>query len=280
MKRFFRGLWEIILEAKADNVTGEAAKVAYYFFLSLWPLLLGLFAFTGILGGEPAFEWIMGWVRMALPAEATRFLSTYVRAVTAEERPDMLSLGILLTLWSGSNIFASLADGLNVIYDIEEGRSWWKRRALALALLVCGSVLLTVGATAVLAGVEIASRLGVGQAIAILRYPLAFITLTALLGLVYYYLPARDQHLAKRYVTVGAGVGASLWLVTTLMFRLYVANFGRYETYGIVGAVIVLLLWLYVTALAILFGGEVAVSLEQGVHERHVEREKERANES
>jgi membrane protein len=266
MRVILQGIWAIVLEARADNVTGEAAKVAYYFFLSLWPLLLGLFAFTGILGGEPAFEWIMDWVRRALPPEATRMLQRYVEDVVAEERPDMLSLGIILTLWSGSNIFATLAEGLNVIYDLPEGRSWWKRRALSIGLLVAASVLLTAGASAVLAGAEIAAALGIDRAIAILRYPLAFLALTALLWLAYYHLPARDQNLAKRWVTIGALVGATLWLLVTTLFRLYVANLGSYDSYGVVGAVLVLLLWLYLTAVAILFGGEVAVSLEQGVH--------------
>jgi membrane protein len=277
MRRYRQSAWGLILEARADNVTGEAAKVAYYFFLSLWPLLLGLFAFTGIFGGEPAFEWIMGWIRQVLPGDATRFLVSYVRQITMDERPEMLSLGVLLMLWSGSNIFAALTDGLNVIYDVAETRSWWKRRAIAVGLLVAASVLLTSGATAVLAGNEIIRGLGLGRTVAFLRYPVAFAALSMLLWLVYYVLPARDQNVAKRYVTAGALVAATLWLTTTSLFRLYVADFGRYETYGIVGGVIVLLLWLYLTALAILFGGEVAVSLEQGIHRRHAEREAKRA---
>jgi membrane protein len=274
--RRFSGLWAVIQEARADNVTGEAAKVAYYFFLSLWPLLLGLFAFTGIFGGEPAFDWIMGWIRSVLPEDATRFVATYVRRITVEERPDMLSLGILLTLWSGSNIFAALADGLNVIYDVEEDRPWWKRRALSLGLLMAGTVLITAGSTAVLAGNEIAARVGIDQAVALLRYPVAFTALTAFLWLVYFFLPAREQSVAKRYIMFGGLVGASLWLMVTSAFKQYVANFGQYHSYGIVGAVIVLLLWLYLTALAILIGGEVAVSLEQGIHSRHANRKSKR----
>lgn len=266
MRNALRGMWAIVLEARGDNVTGEAAKVAYYFFLSLWPLLLGLFAFAGIFGGEPAFEWIMGWVREALPPEATRMLGRYVEDVVTEERPDMLSLGILLTLWSGSSIFSTLAEGLNVMYDLREGRTWWRRRALSVGLLVAASVLLTAGASTILAGAQIAGALGIDRTIASLRYPLAFVALTALLWLVYYVLPARDQKVAMRWITIGALVGATLWLLVTTLFRLYVANLGSYDSYGTVGAVLVLLLWLYLTALAILFGGEVAVSLEQGVH--------------
>ena len=267
MGRFLRVTWAIVKEARSDNITGEAAKAAYYLFLSLWPFLLGLFAFTGIFGGEPAFDWIMGWITSVLPSEPTRFLEEFVREITAEERPQVLSLGILLTLWSGSSIFVSLADGLNRMYDVPEGRSWWKRRLIALGLLLCASVLLPVGATAVLAGAHILERLGLGAAWNVARWPLAYLTLTALAWLIYYHLPNREQRMSIRYVTIGAVVGTGLWLLATSGFRLYVANWGSYgRTYGVVGGILVLLIWLYLTALAILFGGEVAVSLEQGLH--------------
>lgn len=267
-KAFAADAWAIVLEAKADNLPGEAAKTAYYFFLSIWPLFLGLFAFTGIFGGQEAFEWIMAWIKTFLPEEPTRFLEQFVRDITEGSRPDMLSVGILLTFWSGSNIFASLADGLNTMYDLEEGRSWWKRKALAVVLAMLAAVLLTVGATAILAGSEILGLLGAAEGWNALRWPVAFLFLTALLWLVYYWLPDRDQALSKRYVTVGAIVGAGLWVVATTGFRFYVAHLGSYSrTYGFVGSVLVLLIWLYLSALTILFGGEVAVSLEQGLHE-------------
>lgn len=266
-KAIAKGIWRIVLEARDDNLTGEAAKVAYYFFLSIWPLFLGLFALTGIFGGQPAFEWIMGWIQALLPEEPTRFLERYVRELTTEQRPDMLSVGILLTFWSGSNIFAALTDGLNVMYDIEERRPWWKRRAMAIGLLLAASVLLTVGAASILAGHELIETFGLATAYNLLRWPLAFLLLTALLWLVYYYLPDRDQGMSLKWVTVGAVVGSSLWVITTTGFRLYVANWGSYgETYGLVGSIIVMLIWLYLSALTILFGGEVAVSLEQKVH--------------
>ncbi|MDX1623947.1 MAG: YihY/virulence factor BrkB family protein [Gemmatimonadota bacterium] len=261
-------VWQILLEARDDNLTGESAKVAYYFFLSIWPLFLGLFAFTGIWGGEPAFEWIMGWIQALLPDEPTRFLEQFVRRITRESRPDMLSVGIILTFWSGSNIFAALTDGLNTMYDIEEGRSWWRKRALAIVLLVCASFLLTAGAASILAGAEIVEGLGLSRYYNLLRWPVAFLFLTALLWLVYYYLPDRDQGMSTKYVTIGALVGSGLWVLATTGFRLYVAHLGSYsQTYGFVGSILVMLIWLYLSALTILFGGEVAVSLEQGLHE-------------
>lgn len=265
MKGFLSGVRRIVREARSDDLTGVSAKVAYYFFLSIWPLFLGLFSFTGIFGGERAFEWMMRWLQALLPAVSTDFLQRFVRQVTGEARPDMLSLGIVLTFWSGSSIFAALADGLNAMYDIEEGRSWWKRRGLAVLLLVFASVLLTSGVAAILDGERIVAELGLGPVWNVARWPLAYALLAALLWLVYYFLPDRPQGLAWRWVTIGALVGSSLWVLATAGFRLYVARFGSYgETYGLVGSVIVLLLWLYLTSLTILLGGEVAVTLEQG----------------
>lgn len=264
MNAFLRRLRTLVERARRENLTREAAGIAYYFFLSIWPLSLGLFALTGILGGEAAFDLIMGRFQEFLPGEATRFLERYVREITARRRPDMLSLGIVLTVWSGSNIFTALIEGLNAMYDVEEGRPWWKRRLLGMALLLCASVLLTAGATAILAGSEIVAGLGLGTLYDRLRWPFAFILVVALLWLIYTFLPDRDQRGSRGSVLIGAAVGAGLWVLTTLGFRLYVANFGSYDrTYGLVGAMIVLLIWMYVTALAILVGGEVASSLEK-----------------
>jgi membrane protein len=257
-------LRQVLREAMADGITGEAAKAAYYFFLSFFPGILALFAFTGIFGGEEAFDWIMGHLHRALPGEAASYLGGFVAQITGESRPGMLSLGVLLTLWSASNVFSVLTEGLNTMYDLEETRPFWQRRLLALAALVVGLVLLTTAAAALLAGPALVATLGLETAWIYLRWPLAFVLLVAMLWLVYYLLPARDQRQALRPVAVGALVGAALWVLATLGFRLYVANLGSYDaTYGIVGVFIVLLLWLYLTALTVLFGGEVAATLEQ-----------------
>jgi membrane protein len=263
-----RSLWElvrlILREAMRDRITGEAAKTAYYFFLSLFPLILALFALTGIFGGAAAFDWIMGRLERALPGEAATYLEQFVREVTGESRPGILSFSILFTLWSASNIFTALGEGLNRMYDLEEGRPWWKRRLVSLAALVLGSVLLVGGSIALLAGPGFLAFLGLGPTLEFLRLPLAIVMLVLLMWLIYFLLPARDMRDAARPTLIGAVVGTGLWLLATLGFRVYVSQFGRYDqTYGFVGGIILLLLWLYLTALAILFGGEVAATIQQ-----------------
>jgi membrane protein len=265
LKRIFR-------KAVADNITGESAKVAYYFFLSLFPLILVLFALTGLLGGERAFDWIMTQIQGRVPPQAAGLLRGVVREITSRPEAGTLGIGLLLTLWAASGGVTALADGLNRMYDVREDRGFLKKRGIALLLLVAGLVLLVGGALAIIAGVPIIRSLGLGPAAELGAWILAFVLVVAQFALVYYVLPNRDQSRSKATVLVGAVVGALVWLLATTGFQVYVANFGRYRaTYGAIGAVIVLLLWLYLTALAILFGGEVASVLEGVRSERRGE---------
>lgn len=264
IKRLPRIVKRIVVEAMNDNVTGEAAKVAFYLFLSFFPAILVLFALTGILGGDAAFNWIMGRIETIAPGQAGGFLSRFVRQVTNQERPGMLSVGILIMLWAASGGFAALGDGLNTMYNVKERRSWWKKRLVALGLMVAAVVLLIGGALIVVAGPALIETMGMSPLATALRWPLAFLLVLALLWLIYYVLPNRDQARSKWLALFGAAVGALAWLAVTGLFRLYVANFASYgETYGFVGAVMVLMLWLYLSALAFLIGGETASTIEQ-----------------
>lgn len=257
--RALRRVRRIAKSAMDDNITGEAAKAAYYFFLSLFPMIIALFAFTGILGGSAAFDRIMDWLNTALPEDATGFLEGFVREITDERRPDALSLGIVLTLWAASNFFAALGDGLDAMFDVRDRASWWKKRLKALLLMAIGGVLLMAGAIALVAGPQIAGALGLHEVVHWLAWPLVFVLLVGLLWLTYYILPAHDQSGMRRELLIGAVVGTTVWLAATALFRVYVGNFANYgRMYGLLGGIVVLLLWLYITALAILLGGEVA----------------------
>lgn len=264
MKKLARLGREIFDEAVADNLSGEAAKVAFYFFLSLFPLVLILFVLTGIVGGDAVFRWLTERLQAVVPGEASAFVERSVREIAERRRPGLLSFGILLTLWAASNIFAALADGLNTVYDRTEDRGWWKKRGIALGLLLVGAVLLVAGAAVLLVGIEAGESVGFGAVWRIARWPVAFALLLGLVWLVYYFLPNRDQRGAMGETLIGALVGTSLWVLATVLFRVYLRNFGTYgDTYGLVGAVIVLLLWLYLTSLTVLLGGEIAAVLEK-----------------
>jgi membrane protein len=198
-----------------------------------------------------------------VPPQAAGLLRGVVREITSRPEAGTLGIGLLLTLWAASGGVAALADGLNRTYDVREDCGFLKKRGIALLLLVAGLVLLVGGALAIIAGVPIIRSLGLGPAAELGAWILAFVLVVAQFALVYYVLPNRDQSRSKATVLIGAVVGALVWLLATTGFQVYVTNFGRYRaTYGAVGAVIALMLWLYLTAFAILFGGEVASVLE------------------
>jgi membrane protein len=258
MKLLDRGK-RVVLEAVDDNITGEAAKATYYFFLSLFPMILVTFALTGMLGGEAAFDHIMAWLGSAMPDEATTMLEAVVREVTHQRNPGALSIGLVMTLWAASNYFAALGDALDTMFGVRDRSSWLRKRLKAFLLMVLGAGLLIGSAVALLAGPEITHALGIRQFFAWLAWPLVFAALVGLFWLTYYILPAHDQASIRRELLIGAVVGTGLWLLATVLFRLYVsgiADFGR--MYGFIGGIIVLLLWLYITTLAVLLGAEVA----------------------
>ncbi|HEX6694727.1 MAG TPA: YihY/virulence factor BrkB family protein [Longimicrobiales bacterium] len=244
-------------EARRDNITGEAAKAAYYFFLSFFPLLLAAFAFAGFLG-DSAFDTLMRWIRGSVPAEAASILQSVVEEITKDRKPGALTFGIIMTVWSASNFFAAIADGLDAMFDVPPG-SWWKKRIKAIAMMFSAGILLGVGGTLIVAGPAIFEKLGIGVIMTVLRWPLVLAIIVGVFFLLYFILPDRSQHAVKKELLLGAAAGALLWVVATAGFRVYVANMGNYgAAYGSLGGVIVMLLWLYLSALAILFGGEVA----------------------
>jgi membrane protein len=266
LRRGRRVLRRTARAALDDNITGEAAKAAFYFFLSLFPMIIVLFAATGMLGGEFAFARIMDWLTDALPAETVPQFEEVVREITHQNRPDALSIGILLAVWAASNFFAALGDGLDRMFGVPQNGSWWKKRLKAILLMFTGGAALLAGAVALVAGPQIAAALGIREVFQWLAWPLVFVLLVGLLWLTYFILPARDQNAIRREILAGAVVATIIWLLATAAFRFYVGGMADYgRMYGVVGGIIVLMLWLYITSLAILLGGEVAhVLAEEG----------------
>lgn len=263
----------IIHEIKDDDVSGQAAKLAYFMFASLPPALLVLFGITGFVGGGMA-EFITERLVGALPGSADEpesaagFLNQFVQEVVSERAPGPLSIGLLTGLWAASAVFVAASDSLNKAFDVVEDRSWFKRRAMAIGVMV-GFVLLFVGASVMLVGgpqlAEVAQLGSVGDLVwSIVQWPLAFVFVILAFFLVYYVLPNRDQSDCRKVLLKASAIAAGLWLVATFGFRLYIANFGSYSaTYGFVGAILVLLLWMYLTGMVLLIGGEVASEMER-----------------
>ena len=258
-------IWHEIGE---DDLPGQAAKLAYYAFLALPPTFMVLFGLTGFFGSAGAADWITEQLRQVLPGSASELIQTFVEQVVYDQAPGAFSFGLLLALWSASNIFMGLGDTLNTAYDIEEERSWIKRRAIAVGVMLVTVVLILGGGAFILAGPAIGDALGLSGVVdvlwTVLRWPLTLLLVVGAFWIMYYALPNRDQSAYKITLLKGAAAAAVLWLLATAAFRLYVANFSSYsESYGFLGAVIVLLLWLYITGLVVLIGGELNAELEE-----------------
>ena len=262
-------LWKRVMkEFGEDDLSNQAAKVAYYFFLSLPPLVMALFAAAGIFGGEATADVIATRLRGMLPAEAGALVGGFVDEVVRESHPGPLSVGLLLALWAGSNVFMALEDTLNAVHHIREKRGFAKRRLVALGTLLAVGVLFLAGSAVLLGGPALSRAAGLGAAgdaaWSIAQWPLSFGLIVGAFWTIYYVLPLRDQRRCKGVLLRSSAIAAVLWLAATVAFRMYVANFSSYsKTYGILGTVIVLLLWMYVTSLVILLGGEISSEMER-----------------
>jgi membrane protein len=255
-------------EVMEDEIPGEAAKVAYYAFLALPPAILVSFALLGFFGGSAMAEGMNARLQAALPDSAAELVEGFVDQIVNQSAPGPFSIGLLLALWAASNVFVALGESLNTAYDVGEDRSWVKRRALAVGTMLASVFLMLIASVSLIAGPQIANALNLWGAAelawTIIQWPLAFLFVAAAFFLVYYVLPNRDQSACKPMLFKAAMVAAALWLVASAGFRLYIGNFASYsETYGLLGSVIVLLLWLYVTGLVVLVGGELASEMEE-----------------
>ncbi len=256
-----------------DGILGLSAQTAYYFFFSLFPLLLFVTPLLALIGDKQEMVgWVLSRVGRVVPVEAMDVVSGVVEDVVLNESaPGLMSVGALLAAWSGSNIFGALMGALNRAYDVRETRPWVKQQVIRLAALVGAGVVVIAATAIMLGGDQIADWLGNALGLSrevtafwkALQFPIAFAILIVAATAIYYFLPNVVQRL--RHVLVAATVATVLWAVVTLLFRLYVANFGSYnKTYGAIGAVIMLLTWMYLSMLVLLAGGELGAELHCG----------------
>jgi membrane protein len=266
-------LKKTIRETLDDNILGLSAQTAYNFLFSLFPLLLFLAPLLSIIGDKQMMmNTLMSRFADALPPKAYEMFAGVVKDVVFNKNaPGLMSAGALLAAYSGSNIFTTYMDALNIAYDVKDERSWWKKKAIGLGMVIGAGILLGVVTAILLAGNDIIAAAQkhyvIGDTVATvwtyLQYPIAFVLLTLFLWAMYIILPAIKQ--SNKQALAGALFAAVLFVVVTLAFRLYVQNFGSYnKTYGTIGGVIVLLTWMYLASVVVLVGGELNSEIHAG----------------
>ncbi len=273
LRRPWRFLTGLAGHVARDDLTTLSAALSYYFFFSLFPFILFLLALLTLLPWVQGLEgWLLAQAAQVVPGEAYTALEGVIRSLLAQPRSGLLSLGAGLALWSASTAVAGLMSALNVAYGVPERRPWWKVRLIALGIVLAMSFfmilafVLTVSSGPLAAWV--AGMLGPAGGIALLaaNWLVALAAITLVTATVYHVCP--DVDFPWRWFSPGSVLFTLFFAATTLAFSYYVTHFGSYDaTYGSLGAVIILLLWMYLVGMLLLLGGEVNAYLDRAAPE-------------
>ncbi|HXO20239.1 MAG TPA: YihY/virulence factor BrkB family protein [Thermoanaerobaculia bacterium] len=260
-------LWRILHQIYEDRVLGHCAELAYYFLFAIFPLLLFLTTVLGYIAKahiEVQTNIFTYVARVSPSGDITALLSGTLREITEGRGRAKASIGLIAAIWAASNGMLAIGGTLNSACGLKETRPWWQRRITAIILIVTFGVLVVSSLTVMVYGGPIAEavadRYGVGGLFATawkaLQWLLSGVFLVLSFEMVYNYAPNLEG--SREWGTPGALTGVALWLGASFGFRLYLSYFHAYsKTYGSLGAVILLLVWFYLTAFAILMGGEV-----------------------
>lgn len=270
-------VWHQIFE---DALLGHCAELAYYFLFSIFPLLLFLTTLLGYLAeasDEVRVNLFTYIARISPSADVTQLLADTLQEIARGRGKTKLSLGLVGALWVASNGMSAVGGTLNSAYGFRETRRWWTRRLIAIALTVTFAALLVSALVVMIAGGTIgealAQRFGLGLLYALLwrlfQWPLVVFVLVISFEMVYNYAPNVGRRARREWWTPGAVTGVALWLGATFGLRLYLSYVHTYSrTYGGLGAVILLLIWFYLTGFAILMGGEVNSEIARALAKR------------
>jgi membrane protein len=261
-------------EFQQDQCTDLAAALTYYAVLSLFPALLVLVSLLGVVGqGRQTVDAVLQMAAGVVPSDAMNLLRQPIEQLVQSPSAGVaLITGALAALWSASGYVGAFGRAMNRIYEIDEGRPVWKLRPLQLVLTLAGLVLASAVAVMLVISGPVAEA--VGNAIGagsiavtvwnIAKWPVILVCVVLAVAVLYYSTPNVKQP-KFRWISIGAAFAILVWVAASVLFGLYVANFGSYnKTYGTLAGVIVFLLWLWITNVALLFGAELDAELERG----------------
>jgi len=264
----FELLKRTVKDFSNDDMTTYASALAYRAIFSLFPFLLFLIAMLGMLDLNEFFTWLREQISVILPPDALELVNPVIDQLQNQES-GLLSMGILLALWSASVGVRSLMNAMNKAYDVEEGRPTWKLMLLAVVYTIGLALILLAVAGLMIVGPQVmewvADQVGLKEIVvtlwAWLRWPVVVILMMLVVAVLYYVTPDVEQ--SFRFITPGSVVAVIVWIAASVAFGIYVQNFGNYDaTYGSIGAVIVLLLYFYISAAVLLFGAEMNAVIE------------------
>lgn len=255
-------------EAKADQVPLLAAGVAFYAFLSLFPALMALVLIYGLVADPAQIAHQANQLTGAFPGQVRQLITNQLTMVSTHNKGAGIGViaSILIALWSASGGTSNLITAISTAYDEEETRSFIKKRALALGLTLAAIVFMIIVlflVAALPAVLQLFNNVVVRFLLQVVRWALLVVLIAVALAILYRVAPDRDAPKMK-WVSVGAMIATLLWVIASVGFSVYVANFGNYaKTYGTLAGIVVLLFWLWITSYAILLGAEINAESEQ-----------------
>ncbi|HXG01846.1 MAG TPA: YihY/virulence factor BrkB family protein [Candidatus Binatia bacterium] len=267
-----------------DELLDRAAALSFFFVLAMFPGLLFLTALFGLLQTPYLMETMLAYLARVMPGDSILLVSRILAEVRQGATAGLLSIGVLGALWSASSGMVSVMSALNVAYEVEDRRSWWHRRLIAIALTVGFSALILLTLILVVFGKPLASALGTRLGMAatvdwlwsLATWPIAVGATLAGITLVYYLAPAAGRR--WHWITPGSVFALAGWIGGSYLLRLYVGWFGSLnKTYGSIGAMILLMMWLYVTSLILLVGAEIDSEITKAEARREEVPARERA---
>jgi membrane protein len=246
-----------------NDMPAYSAALAYRALFAMFPFLMFLIAIIGFLDIPEFFDWLHEQAQLALPPQVIELVDPVIDNLQ-EQRGGVLLTGIAVALWTGSKAVRDMVKAMNKAYDVPEQRPAWQMGLLSIGFTTGAAGLAISAAGFMLLGPQamewLAAQFGIADLFVTiwtwLRWPLIVLMLMLLVALIYYFAPATEQRF--RFVTPGAVLAVAGWIGASLGFGIYVQNFGNYDAiYGSIGAMIILMLYLYISSMVMLFGAHV-----------------------
>ncbi|HWE61645.1 MAG TPA: YihY/virulence factor BrkB family protein [Chloroflexota bacterium] len=266
-----------------DDLLSRAAELGFYFLFALFPMLICASAILGIAarGASGIYIKLLNYLAMVVPPSAYDLVIQTFNQTTQAASSGKITLGLIAALWSASVGFAAIQDTMNLVYKVKETRPYWKARGSAILVTILLVALITLNLSDLLIGDMLAKyagahiwhnslRLAAVIGIHIITWTVACALLMLVFSTIYYYAPALKTK-CWHWLTPGAAIGIATWVLASIGFRVYLHFFNSYSvTYGSLGAVVILLMWFYITGLTLLAGAEINSEIQAAVMEKRL----------